>query len=74
VIGLAALAVGALAPAGRPIPADWVHWDPATKTATITLVAGQEPRNGGWNFNGLVSGEATVTVAARPDSGGSGAP
>ncbi|MEO8451905.1 MAG: sulfocyanin-like copper-binding protein [Gemmatimonadota bacterium] len=58
------LAIGTFAPAGdrHPIPSEWVHWDPVTKTASITLVAAQEPRNGGWNFNGLTSGEATVTI------------
>lgn len=57
-----ALAATVLLGGPAPIPSDWVHWDPVTKTAVVSLVAGQESRNGGWNFNGLISGEATVTV------------
>jgi FtsP/CotA-like multicopper oxidase with cupredoxin domain len=53
--------------AARPAAAGetpgWMRWDPGSKTVRMEVVSGRPPSaNGGWNFNGLYSGNGTVTV------------
>ena len=41
---------------------EWMSVDKAAKTVSIEIVAGKTDANNNWNFNGFVSGEATVVV------------
>jgi hypothetical protein len=50
------------APQGASMP-PWMQWDPATKTVRMEIASGNPPSaNGGWNFNGYHSGNATIVV------------
>ncbi len=46
----------------RPGQPDWLRWDPKTKTVQLTVVAGLDRSNNGWNFNGYARGAMTVAV------------
>ncbi|MDX1578231.1 MAG: sulfocyanin-like copper-binding protein [Gemmatimonadota bacterium] len=52
----------AAAPSAAPSSADWIVVDEDAGTVTIDLIAGETDANNRWNFNGYVSGEATVVV------------
>ncbi len=70
------LAVGAIAclfivplygptPAARAAgfsPADWLVWNPATHTVTLTLIASYNAARHGFNFNGYSTGSMVVQV------------
>ncbi len=60
----AAVLVAALGPAVAPAAEtpDWMTHDAAAKRVTMTIVAGKDTTNGGWNFNGYASGALTITV------------
>lgn len=70
-LGLGALLTLATIPAltphsagARPAAADpvWVRWDPATKTANLTIVAAYNQVGSGFNFDGYNNGHLTITV------------
>ena len=58
---LVALALAGL-PAAATAQADYLKWDPATKTATFELVAGADGAKSPFNFDGYTDGEATLAV------------
>lgn len=41
---------------------DWYHYDEATNSVTLDIVAGQTSDNNYWNFNGYTHGDVTVVV------------
>ena len=41
---------------------DWMQIDEAKKQVTFEIVAGKNPTNGAWNFNGYANGDLTITV------------
>lgn len=43
------------------VPA-WMTIDASARTVTMEIEAGQTDANNGWNFNGYVNGNATITV------------
>jgi hypothetical protein len=65
-IVLAALAAG-LASAGvgfadSPPITHWLRWDSATRTASLTLIAGYNGANNGFNFDGYGRGKLLVQI------------
>ena len=48
--------------AGPPSPAQFLHVDAAHEVASVTLVAGYDGENNGFNFDGYGRGELLVTV------------
>jgi hypothetical protein len=42
----------------------YLKWDPATKTATFELIAGEDGAKSPFNFDGYVDGEANLVVPA----------
>jgi Sulfocyanin (SoxE) domain len=62
--GVAAPAVppAAVQATSRPRPGQFLHVDTGSRTATITLIAGYDSANGGFNFDGYGRGELLVTV------------
>jgi len=56
------LAVLALAPAASPGPGHWLSWNAASRTASLTLVAGYDGANNGFNFDGYGRGQLLVSV------------
>jgi hypothetical protein len=57
-----AVALASLAVAGKPSPAQFLAADAAHKVAALTLVAGYDSANAGYNFDGYGRGELLVTV------------
>lgn len=57
----AAVPIAASATDGPELP-DWMSVDHAAKTVTMTIVAGMNPTNNNWNFNGLSKGESSIVV------------
>ena len=63
VMMLSALALTApLARAGAPVVPAWIVNDPATQTASMSVLAGWNGNNGAWNYNGWHTGGLTVEV------------
>jgi hypothetical protein len=64
-----AVALAALLPltvaATKPPPHRFLHVDARARTASITLIAGYNGGNSGFNFDGYASGELQVTVPRR---------
>ncbi|MHB8471090.1 MAG: sulfocyanin-like copper-binding protein [Gaiellaceae bacterium] len=60
VAALAAAAIG-----GKPDPRQFLRVDVAHRLATLTLVAGYDGANNGFNFDGYGRGELLVTVPVR---------
>lgn len=64
-----AVALAALLPltvaATKPPPARFLHVDRRARTARITLIAGYDDENSGFNFDGYARGELRVTVPRR---------
>lgn len=59
----AATALALLAPAAhKPPPANFLHVDAGARKAMISLVAGYNGSNSGFNFDGYSRGELRVTV------------
>jgi Sulfocyanin (SoxE) domain len=58
----AALASAAVLPARSPPVNSWLKWDRATRTASLTLVAGYNSANNGFNFDGYGRGQLLVRV------------
>ncbi len=48
--------------ASKPPPGQFLHVNRATRTAAITLIAGYDAENSGFNFDGYARGELWVTV------------
>lgn len=46
----------------RPDPARFLHADPATRSAILTLVAGYPATDSQFNFNGYANGTLEVTI------------
>lgn len=49
-------------PKRETIEADWMRYDAAERRVDLTIVTGLDGTNGGWNFNGYVNGDLTITV------------
>ena len=74
VLAVALLATGGLAPtwaSAQAAPAadsapgaQWLKWDPATKTVTFELISGLEGGKSPFNFNGYTDGDANLIVPA----------
>lgn len=60
----AAAVPAALSATESPEVPSWMSVDHASKTVTMTIVAGQTADNNYWNFNGITKGEATIVVPA----------
>ena len=58
-----ALAAGALA--AKPDPRQFLRVDARHKIVSVTLIAGYDSSNNGFNFDGYGRGELTVTVPLR---------
>ena len=58
----AAAALLALAPAASADVGRWLSWDAAARTASLTLVAGYDGSNNGFNFDGYSRGQLLVRV------------
>jgi plastocyanin len=54
--------IGTHAPGARAAEPVWVRWDPASKTADLTLTAAYNQVGSGFNFDGYNSGHLTITV------------
>jgi hypothetical protein len=52
----------ATAASSRVGPADWLVWDAATHTVTLTLIAGYNLARRGFNFNGYSTGTMVISV------------
>jgi Sulfocyanin (SoxE) domain len=59
---VAAAAALALAPAASAGVGDWITWNAAARTAGLTLVAGYNGSNNGFNFDGYGRGRLLVQV------------
>lgn len=60
--GLVATGVGA---AGTAAASRWLRWDAASRTASLTLIAGYNGANNGFNFDGYGRGRLLVQVPLR---------
>lgn len=61
IVALATLIPGA-AGAAQTVDTTWLAVDTTAKTATLNLIAGLTPLNGGLNFNGFKDGGLTLVV------------
>src|SRR5437016_534431 len=52
----------AAAASPRVGPADWLLWNPATHTVTLTLIGGYNLARHGFNFNGYSTGTMVISV------------
>jgi sulfocyanin SoxE-like protein len=59
------LAVALAAAAVRPDPHRFVHVDARARVVSLTLIAGYDASNNGFNFDGYGRGELLVTVPVR---------
>ena len=59
-----AAAFAAAAVSGKPDPRQFLHIDTRHHVAALTLVAGYDSENNGFNFDGYGRGELLVTVPA----------
>jgi hypothetical protein len=48
--------------AGSPAPGRWLSWNVARRTASLTLVAGYDAANNGFNFDGYGRGKLLVRM------------
>jgi Sulfocyanin (SoxE) domain len=60
-----AIALASAAVSGKPDPQQFLHVDSRDKVAALTLVAGYDSANNGFNFDGYGRGELRVTVPLR---------
>ncbi len=59
------VALAAVAVAAKPDPRQFLRVDAGRRTVSVTLVAGYDSSNNGFNFDGYGRGELTVTVPLR---------
>jgi sulfocyanin SoxE-like protein len=60
--GLATSTETVAVPPGRPNPQRFLHWSRAERSVELTLAAGLDSSNNGYNFDGYGRGELLVTV------------
>jgi hypothetical protein len=60
--GVLAVALASAAVSGKPDPRQFLHVDTRHHVAALTLVAGYDSSNNGFNFDGYGRGELLVTV------------
>jgi len=58
----ATTAEGPSIPGGALSMPDWYQVDHDAQTVTLDIVAGSEPSNNYWNYNGAINGEWAITV------------
>jgi len=63
--GVLAVVLASAAVSGKPDPRQFLHVDTRNKTAALTLVAGYDSANNGFNFDGYGRGELLATVPLR---------
>ena len=63
--GMLALALAAGVAASKPDPGRFLGVDTRHRTVSVTLIAGYDSSNNGFNFDGYGRGELTVTVPAH---------
>ena len=61
-LGLATLACGRRGLAQQPVTPSWMTVDAGAQKVAMDVIAGFNPNNNNWNFNGYYEGSATVVV------------
>jgi sulfocyanin len=59
---LSLLLIARAAAAAEPVTPSWIEPDVGAKKVAMDVIAGFNPNNNAWNFNGYYEGNATVVV------------